>query len=537
MQGYLSLILHAHLPFVRHPEHERFLEESWLFEAITETYIPLLQMLESWERERLAVRLTVSLTPTLCSMLRDPLLQERCARRLDELIELADREKHRTQSQRPVHELAGFYRARLGAIRAFYQAHGWDLISAFRQLQERERLEIITSAATHALLPIVAQHRPSLRGQIFVARDHYRTCFGRDPRSIWLPECAYDESVEDVLREAGLRWVILETHGILHARPRPRYAVFAPILTPKGIAVFGRDPDSAQQIWSREKGFPGDPRYRDFYRDIGFDLDFDYVQPYLPAPGRRGFTGLKYYRITNRAGPKEFYNRPTALAAAAEHAKKFFRTRTAQVRKLTETQNLPPILVCPYDAELFGHWWYEGPEFLDFLVRSAATRSQGLSLTTPEDYLCLYPELQVARPASSSWGEGGYGEVWLNEENQWILPHLTVAQERMTELVCRFTRPNSLQQRALNQAARELLLAQASDWPFILRSGTSPDYARARVKDHLLRFTRLYEQLSHGLVNEERLKVIESQDNIFPEVYYRYWSDRAEIKPANLQAR
>jgi len=526
MQGYLSLVLHAHLPFVRHPEHERFLEESWLFEAITETYIPLLQLLERWEQDRLDVRFTLSLTPTLCSMLLDPLLQERCERRLNELIELADRETHRTRWESAVRELAVFYRARLGAIRDFYLARNRDLVASFRQLLERGRLEIMTSAATHALLPVVAQHRPSLRAQIFVARDYYRSCFGRDPRGIWLPECAYDEGLEEVLHEAGLRWFIAETHGILHARPRPRYAVFAPILTPQGVAVFGRDRDSARQVWSRNEGYPGDPRYRDFYRDIGFDLDLDYVKPYLPAPDQRGFTGLKYYCITNRSGHKQVYDRHASLAAAAEHAEQFLQARVTQIRRLAEIHEHPPIVVCPYDAELFGHWWYEGPEFLDFFVLRAAADRQGLSLITPEDYLCRHTELQVARPSASSWGEGGYWHVWLNEENQWIYPHLMVAQERMTELAGRFAQPDSLQERTLKQAARELLLAQASDWPFILRSGTSAEYARTRVKEHLLRFTLLYEQLSGRLVNEERLKVIEGQDNIFPQVDYRYWAGR-----------
>ena len=525
MQGYLSLVLHAHLPFVRHPEHERFLEESWLFEAITESYIPLLQMLEGWEQDRLDVRLTFSLTPTLCSMLQDPLLQERYERRLSSLIELADHETERTRQEQPIQELAAFYRIRFGGIRDYYLAHSRDLIAAFSQLQERGRLEILTSAATHALLPIVAQHPPSLRGQIFVARDHYRSCFGCDPRGIWLPECAYDEALDEVLLEAGLRWIIADAHGILHARPKPRYAVFAPVLTPKGIAVFGRDRDSALQIWSREKGYPSDSRYRDFYRDVGFDLEYEYVKPYLPAPEQRGFTGLKYHRVTSRSDHKRLYERSTALKAAEEHAEQFLQARTAQIRKWTEIQERPPIVDCPYDAELFGHWWYEGPEFLDFLVRKAAVAGQGMGFLALGDYLCRHPELQVAQPGFSSWGDGGYGQVWLNEENQWIYPHLAVAQERMTELARRLRQPDSLQERVLKQAARELLLAQASDWPFMIRSGNSPDYARTRVNEHLLRFTLLYEQLSSGFINEERLRTIEAQDNLFPKLNYRYWSD------------
>ena len=526
MAGYLALVLHAHLPFVRHPEHERFLEENWLYEAITETYIPLLQLLEGWSRDQVRAPLALTLTPTLCSMLQDRLLQSRYERHLEELIELTAKEIHRTRWEKPFNDLAQFYHGRFLAARTLWQAEGRDLISAFRRCQDQGQLEIITSAATHALLPLVADHPPSLRAQILVARDHYRSCFGREPRGIWLPECAYAPTLEDVLQEANLRWFVTETHGILNATPRPRYSTFAPILTPNGLAAFGRDADSARQVWSRHAGYPGDPRYRDFYRDIGFDLDLDYVKPYLPAPGSRGFTGLKYYRITGKSPEKEPYDRSAAMAAAASHAQHFREARTEQFRRLAEVLDRPPILTAPYDAELFGHWWYEGPEFLDSFVRQAACDQQCFELITPGEYLERHPTQQVATPAASSWGEGGYWGVWLNEKNEWIYPHLRMAQERMTELVERHSRPGPLEERMLRQAGRELLLAQASDWPFILRSGTSPGYARKRVNDHLLRFTRLYEQLTSKDCEEDWLKQIEWRDNLFPELDYHYWAER-----------
>ena len=523
MQGYFSLILHAHLPFVRHPEHEKFLEESWLFEAITEAYMPLLQLLERWRRDGLKPRLTLTLTPTLCSMLRDPLLQERYDRHLKELIELAEKEIHRTRWEKPFHELALFYRERLTAARKAYGACGRDLVSVFRQFQELGLLEIITSSATHALLPLLADHSPSLRAQVLVACDHYRACFGCDPRGIWLPECAYVESLDDILQEANLRWFVTDTHGVMHAHPRPRYATFAPIFTPKGVAAFGRDPDCSRQVWSRHAGYPGDPRYRDFYRDIGFDLDLDYVKPYLPAPSQRGFTGLKYHRITGKGPDKQVYDRQTALRAADEHAGHFLEARMAQFRRLSEILDRPPMVVAPYDAELFGHWWYEGPEFLDYFVRKACCDQKLFELITPEEYLRCQPTNQVATPAASSWGEGGYWRVWLDEKNEWIYPHLHIAQDRMTELARRFPQPDALQERMLKQAARELLLGQASDWPFILRAGTSPDYARKRVKDHVLRFTRMYEQLTAGQLDEEWLKQVEWRDNLVPNIDYRIW--------------
>jgi 1,4-alpha-glucan branching enzyme len=396
-------------------------------------------------------------------------------------------------------------------------------VNRFRDCQERGQLEIITSAATHALLPLLMQHPPSLRAQILVGRDHYRNCFGRDPQGIWLPECAYVEGLEALLQEAGIRWFIVDAHGLLNAQPRPRYALFAPVFTENGVAAFGRDVDSAKQVWSRQEGYPGDPRYRDFYRDVGFDLDYDYTKPYLAASNRRSFTGIKYHRITGAGTEKQVYDRAQALQAADGHARHFLEARQAQISRLAQILDRPPVLVSPYDAELFGHWWYEGPEFLDYFVRKACYDQNVFTLMTPGDYLSRHPTNQVATPSASSWGEGGYFNTWLNQENEWIYRHLSVAQPRMTELATRFQQPDALQERALKQAARELLLAQASDWPFILRTATSPEYARKRVNDHLQRFNTLYEQLIERKLDEPYLKDIEAKDNIFPDLNHTYW--------------
>ncbi|MBA4148252.1 MAG: DUF1957 domain-containing protein [Verrucomicrobia bacterium] len=524
MQGHLAIVLHAHLPFVRHPEHERFLEENWLFEAITETYIPLIQVMDGWLNDGMDTRMTITLSPTLCSMLLDPLLQQRYERHLNRLVELSEKELYRTHWEPHYHELAQMYHQRFIAIRETYYGYGKNLVGAFRKFQEQGNLEIITTAATHALLPLMVDCPQSIRAQILVARDHYRSCFGRDPRGIWLPECAYVDGVEAILQEANIRWFIMDTHGVLHAKPRPRYGVFAPVFTPNGIAAFGRDLDSARQVWSRQEGYPGDANYRDFYRDVGFDLDLDYIKPFLPSPDHRGFTGVKYHRITNHGWEKLPYDRDIALETAAQHAQHFLDARIGQVGHLAQIMERPPLVLSPYDAELFGHWWYEGIEFLNFLIRKAYYDQQAFTLTTPNDYLRRYPTQQVATPSASSWGEEGYWRVWLNETNEWIYPHLQVAQERMTELVDKYPDATGLTERALKQAARELLLAQSSDWPFILRTGTSPDYARKRVKDHLLRFITFYEQLTITQIDETYLSHIESLDNIFPDVNYRYWA-------------
>jgi 1,4-alpha-glucan branching enzyme len=223
------------------------------------------------------------------------------------------------------------------------------------------------------------------------------------------------------------------------------------------------------------------------------------------------------------------------LQAAAEHAQHFLNERITQAQRLAGLLDRPPLAVAPYDAELFGHWWHEGVEFLDYFVRKLVYDQKVIELITPGEYLRRHPTNQVATPGSSSWGEEGYLRAWLNEKNEWILPHLQVAQERMSELAEKFKNAEThvsgkkacktaeLNNRALRQAARELLLAQSSDWPFILRADTSPDYARRRAKDHLLRFIGLHGQLTTTGVDEPWLQEVESRDNIFPAADWNYW--------------
>jgi 1,4-alpha-glucan branching enzyme len=525
MSAFVSLLLHAHLPFVRHPEHERFLEESWLYEAITECYLPLVRVFRGWHRDRIDARLTLTLSPTLCAMLKDPLLCGRYERRLEELVRFAERETIRNLWEPEIRRIADFYFERFHGLQQLWRACDGDLVAAFRELQELGLLEIIPTAATHALLPLLSAHPSSIRAQVLTARDDYRRCHGRDPVGIWLPECAYSAAVEDALFEAGFRWFVLDAPGVLNAKPRPRHGIFAPVFTPQGLAAFGREPESAEQVWSRDSGYPGDGRYRDFYRDVGFDLEFDYVRPVLPSPDHRGFTGIKYHRIGMGAdGEKALYRRADALQAAEEHALHFIAARREHIQHLVPLLGQPPILLCPYDAELFGHWWYEGPEFLDLLMRKAGSWKDVFRCATPTEYLETYSTHQVTEPAESSWGEQGFYRVWLNETNAWIVPHLNVAMERMHRLARQFPDPDPLQRRALNQAGRELLLAQASDWPFILHTGTSPSYARERVTQHLLRFSELYEQLSAHNVDPQCLEHLESIDNLFPDVDYRAWA-------------
>jgi len=523
-KGKFALLLHAHLPYVRHPEHGDFLEEDWFYEAIAETYVPLLRVFERLAAERAPVRVTMSITPTLGAMMEDPLLGERAARHLDRSVALAESEVSRTAGDAASRGLAEFYLERFRATRDYFAARGGRLIPAFRALQDAGLLEIITCAATHGFLPLMADHPEAVRAQILTACDYHRELFGRQPSGIWLPECAYFPGLGKYLSEADLKWFVLDAHGLMFGKPQPRLAIYAPCYTPEGPAVFARDRDSSRQVWSQEEGYPGDPAYRDFYRDIGYDLPLDYLRPFLGGDTQRKFTGLKYHRITGRTEHKELYHRPWAEAAAEAHAADFLANRIRQFEPLCAEMPVEPVLVSPFDAELFGHWWFEGPEFLDLFLRKAAYDQDVFELTTPTDYLAGHEILQVVEPCASSWGNKGYWEVWLDQSNAWIYPHLHAAARRMTEMArCHEKTRSKEKEETLQQMGRELLLAQASDWAFLMGTGTAKDYAAKRTKDHLLRFNRLYDILRSGRTDKDFLAACRERDNIFPDLEWRYY--------------
>lgn len=520
VKGYLSLILHAHLPYVRHPEHEEFLEERWFFEALCETYLPILEVLEGLDRDNVTYALTLNISPSLCNMFADDLLRSRFVRYLNKMVELCEKEIERTRFDPAFHKLALMYYHRFTSSRhKFLNVYDQNLINEFKKHQTKGGLEIITCSATHGYLPLMANEKAA-QAQIKVGADSYRKFFGSNPKGIWLPECAYYEGIDKFLKDEGIKYFITETHGIAFARPRPKFGVYSGYYTKNKVAVFARDMESSKSVWSSVEGYPGDYNYREYYRDIGFDLDYDYVKPYISNCGTRIFTGVKYYRITGESKNKEPYEPEWATEKAAYHAGNFMYNREKQVEHLEPILGRKPIIVAPYDAELYGHWWFEGVQWLNFLARKMCYDQETVKMITPSQYLGLYPKNQVIQPSPSSWGYKGYYEVWLNGSNDWIYPHLHRAQNEMIKSAKKYGALSDVKDRILTQMARELLLAQSSDWAFMMKTGAFSEYGAKKTVTHLERFHLLRTYLDRGFYNMEVIEDIERKDNIFPELSY-----------------
>jgi 1,4-alpha-glucan branching enzyme len=522
--GYVSLVLHAHLPFVKHPEYEDFLEEDWYFEAATETYLPLIAMMQRLLADKVPFALNLVVTPTLAAMMADQHHVGRLRRYLARSIELARREVARTREDPQFGPVAGFYLDRLTFLNdLFVNKCGCDMIGALRAVADTGRLELMTCAATHGLLPVLRTNPESVRAQVAVGVSEFHRHFKRRPNGIWLPECGYYEGVENVLADHELRYFLVDTHCMRFAKPTPIHGVFAPVFTPAGVAAFGRDAESSKQVWSSKEGYPGDAYYREFYRDIGYDLPFDKVREFVQPTGHRKQTGLKYHRITGNVdlADKKPYMRGAAMERVTRHAANFMFNREKQVEYLASVIGRPPIVVAPYDAELFGHWWFEGVDFLEDLFRKSAHDQKTFEFTTLSAYLRKHRTHQASTPAMGSWGDKGYFEFWVNDRNDYIMKHLHHCADEMIALCDRFPTADGLRRRALDQCCRELLLAQSSDWPFIITTGTMVDYAHRRVREHVLRFLRLAAQVREDRVDEKWLGQLEWRDGLFPNIDYR----------------
>lgn len=528
VRGFCCLVLHTHLPYVHHPDYDDFLEEDWLFEALTETYLPLLFILEDLTRDGVPVRLGMTVTPPLAHMLATPVLVRKFETYLDKRTELAALEVAADYDDERRAKTAEHYANRFAQMRATHARWDGDILAALRSHSEAGRLELIACSATHGFLPLLANDA-AVRAQVRLGADHHERVFGARPRGFWLPECAYRPGLETFLHDEGIEYTLLDTHGLTSAEPTPPGGTFRPIRMPGGVAAFGRDHECSQQVWSSQVGYPGDPDYRELYKDLGFEAEYLYIRPFLKPDGVRRNVGLKYHRITGdvELHEKELYDPEAAIERARMHAGNFLFNRSEQIKHESEQGNPAPVVVAPFDTELFGHWWYEGPHFLEALFRRAHEVGDDLpfSFASPGDVLDSEGPVPEAAPHACTWGRDGFYDVWLNDRNQWFWPHLHEMEERMNKLADEhFDTRDPGRRRLLDQMGRELLLAESSDWLFIITMETSTWYAERRFRDHVHRFFSLEKALGGAPFDQVELERIEVHDAVFEEIDFRLWA-------------
>lgn len=505
--GYVAVVLHSHLPYTRKAGMWPFGEEN-LYEAIAETYLPLLIVLERLADEGLMARFTVGITPILAEQLADPYLQAGFEEYALRRVMAAENDVARFAPADPRRELAAEYRQwYLAQLQAFRERYDRNVLTGFRALAERGAIELITSGATHAFSPLLGRDS-SLHAQFHVGVQTHRKHFGAAPRGIWLPECAYRPRqgdrppIDAFLAEEGLGYFVVDTHaveGSTVAGWRQGFGPYSELSAPAGpqvpqtglttfraytleessVSVLARNQRAGYQVWSAENGYPGDPLYREFHK-------------------KDEQSGLQYWRLSGKGVPlddKEVYDPRAALRRVQEHARHYADLLACMLAEYQLHHNRRGILTIPFDTELFGHWWFEGVEWLEALVRAIAARHD-IALATASEALSLVPPEQSLRMPESTWGAGGHFWVWNNDEVQWIWPVIHEREAAMEALVERFEGVQDPHvQRVLAQAGRELMLLQSSDWPFLITTGQAKDYASGRFREHQMRFDVLASML------------------------------------------
>jgi len=572
--GSFTFVLHSHLPYVRKAGVWPFGEE-WVHEAISETYLPLLNVLYSLVEEGIKPRLTLGITPVLAEQLSDKYLLEKFEKYVNIRIEGAEKDilegsKVGANSElKAKAKVAEFYKSWYGnMLDSFKNRYKGDIIGAFRKLQDDGNIEIITSAATHGYLPLLGTDA-SINAQIKVGLENYNRHFGRRPRGIWLPECAYRPSyhwkrptdkndkgrlrpgIEKFLHDHGLEYFFVDTKTIeggvtvgVYAerfpklkelwkqfrkeyeeiKPTEKRTTFKPYLLRANhgfVSVYGRNERSGLQVWSGDYGYPGDGWYREFHK-------------------KDEKSGLQYWRVTGSKidlGKKAYYEPDKALERTEDHSNHFVNLVKDMLVNYHKENNEHGIVVAMYDTELFGHWWFEGPEWMKKVLRKLS-KDEDVDLTTGGRFLdAHFPKVIVTLP-ESSWGQGGHHFIWYNPEVEWFWPKIYECEDKMSALADKYEgEKDLLKRRILNQAGRELLLLESSDWPFLISTGQAKQYAAERFNEHVARFQECVDMLNNlnaktdnKTDNKEiiskitsKLENIEQIDNLFPNIQFEYF--------------
>lgn len=515
--GYLLIVLNTHMPFVVNPAEEYPEAETWLYEVVTDCYLPLIEVLSRLVQENVPFRISISLSPCLMDMLSNPLIQQRCERYLQERVALSEQEMKRHGSGNPLFSLARNYRDRFINLSGIYnEIWNRDLVAAFKFLADSGKVDLLTSAGTHAYLPLWELYPRLVNLQLKTGVQQYRRYFGPQPLGIWLPECGFYPGLDDLLHKNGLKYFFMDAHGVLNAHPRPRYGVHAPVHCPAGVAAFGRDWMSHDLVWLKDKGYPGNPHYLNYDRDIGRELPPDSLFPFTHQ-SQPCSTGIIYHR-NGWVWGSDLYDQPAAQAQCDQHANDFIARIQGEVEHLYGSLGKKPVLVALFDTEHFGHWWREGPAWLDLVIRKMAYDQKTVLLTSGRDYLKTYPTNQVVTPSMSSWGYQGYSETWLMGRNHWIYPALYDAASRFDALLESFPQSTGDIRAVLNQYLRELMIAQGSDWAFILHQETAMDYATQRVLTALEKMKRIDTMLCNRTLDSVWLLQAQRENPLFPDL-------------------
>lgn len=526
-------MLDAHQAYIYHPGDEckkYAAENALLFQAISGTYIPLLNMLASLENDKIRFKLAVAFSAPLCTLLSDPVVQKQYIDWLDRRIELGHNELERC---RKLPELTVNVKFCLEKIKQdrfdFTERYEQNLLKYFTLYARKGYLELLATTGTYIFLPHYADIPEILNAQVETGLYAHKHFFGMPADGFWLPHMGYTVGIEKVLHAYGVNYTVLDSQSILFSETEPVNGLFAPVRCTNSLTVFGRDSDNQTR---GENQFIQNSIYRDQGRDIGFELPAEQLSCFYDKGSERQPTGYRYWSngetesrlpAENRSRTEDLYNPEAALKQAEADAEEFLEHKRSRLEAAAALVDVPHVsLVCSYDANLFGQTWYEGLYWLEQVIRKAA--DSGIRIVGFSDLLQNDYTLQKIQPYPSAAYGTGYGEDLLDSTNGWMMRYVRKASLRMVELAGFFPDDTGLKARLLNLGARELMIAQSSEWAKMIHEGWNPEYAAARFRESILAFTRVFDSLGSNTVSTEWLTSLEHAHPIFPWINYRIFS-------------
>ncbi len=551
--GSFVFMLHSHLPYYRKAGMWPFGEEN-LYECMCETYIPLLNAIsELYDEEGIKAKLTVGITPILAEQLNDEHLKEGFIKYLDSRIAQVSKDLERypdpnVANSQHLKYLANYYHIWFKNIKdSFINKYNKDLIAAFKKYQDLGCIEITTSGATHGFSPLLATDA-NLNAQFSVGSQTTEKLFGKKAKGAWLPECAYRQGYEYIGKDGKKKWrpaievtlqnndieyFFTESHVIeggnsignrrvvgvygnieyipLPEREATGYDTYSAYWLPDAqVAVMGRNERAGYQVWSAADGYPGDGCYREFHK-------------------KDDKSGMHYWRITSPSadlGNKMLYDPILALSQVNSNSDHYTTLIYHLLNDYKNSHNgKEGLVMVSFDTELFGHWWFEGVEFIKQVIKKFHKYLPEVERVTAGEYLKEHPPVEAIQIPESSWGQGGHFYVWQNHLTEWMWPIIHACEKRMSAIADKFNKvpEDKLMQRALAQVARENLLLQSSDWPFLITTWQAKDYATDRFNEHVHRFVTIADMIDANCINESILSEIENIDNCFPDINYRVY--------------
>lgn len=528
-KGYVNIVLHAHLPYIRHLDDETVFEEEWFYEAMCESYMPLVRMLFKARDEKLKYHITLVLSPTLVEMIKDRANCKGFVEYLDKHIELGEKELKRLEGNDEFYRVAedtlNLYKAARNEV---VNKYGEKLINALIGLQESGYVEIITSVAAHTFLPIY-ESRPSLvKAEIATANSVHFTTFKDYSKGLWLPDCGYYPRLDEILKKNAIesQYFFVSPVSFALAKNNIKRGVYAPVKTTSGMYVFAFETSLMNLVTSSIDGYPGDDDYREFYRDIGYDLPLSYIGEYVPDAEKRGFTGYKYYSVSGKKEDKKVYNKDKAMAKVDMHSSHFVDSIQARVKEVGSLIDQDPVINLAFDAELLGHWWKEGIDWLYSVIKKI-NANDNLSLITSSDYIKIYPDAEKASLARSALTLNTYASPYLDGSNNKIQRVIFNAIDKVEDITARYYNDkNPVRLRYIKQAVKEMLLATSSDWLQIMHNNTSPIYAERKIEEHLQSINKIYDLLSYGKGDTSWLVRQEKKYPLFDAIDYHTFTNK-----------